>query len=635
MSERIQVLLVEDNPNDAELVLRELRRAGLEADWKQVDTEPAYLSSLHPGLDVILSDYAMPQFNGLRALALLKERGWDVPFILVSGTIGEEAAVTAIKEGAADYLLKDRLTRLGVAVRQAIEKCRLRREGSRTEEELRLFRALIDRSNDAVEVIDPESARFLDVNLKSCLDLGYTREELLSMRLFDTDPDRDPASWADFVAKMQQTPFMILERIHRRKDGTLFPVEVNVTRVQLDRDYIVAVVRDITDRKQLEEQLRQAQKMESIGQLAGGVAHDFNNILTVIQMHASLMLCNRDIPPELAESTREIALAAERASGLTRQLLAFGRRQILQSRNLNLNDIVREIAKMLERIVGEDIQVRIDPDPELPPVCADPGMMEQILLNLAVNSRDAMPEGGELRMATCFQMVDKEYAKLHPEAREGRFVRLTVRDSGCGIPDATLEHIFEPFFTTKEVGKGTGLGLATVYGIVKQHNGWIQVESAVGRGTAFHIFLPVVEGEVGGGETRESLRKLRGGKETILVVEDEKTIRMVVCLILERYGYQVLEASTGVEALGIWEKEKDRIDLVLTDIVMPSGITGRELGAQMTADKPSLKVIYSSGYAADTVGGNVPLEEGVNYMQKPYAMDRLIDVVRSRLDRES
>lgn len=388
---------------------------------------------------------------------------------------------------------------------------------------------------------------------------------------------------------------------------------------------------DVTERLNLEAQLRQAQKMESVGQLAAGVAHDFNNILTIIQGHAGLLNSEPRLDQDLAESTRQIALAAERAANLTRQLLMFSRKQIMQPQLLNLNEVINNVSKMLRALVGEQVNLKRHTMDDLPPICADPGMMEQILVNLSVNARDAMPRGGALSISTHFIEIDQGYVQRHPEARAGNFVCLSVADTGHGMDAATLARIFEPFFTTKEIGKGTGLGLATVYGIVKQHQGWAEVESQVGQGTTFKVFLPIAT-KAAPAESRLRHKDIPGGDETILVVEDEPALRELVQEILEKKGYRVLEASTGVQALRIWEQHKDDIDLLLTDMMMPEGVSGRELAERVLQDRSDLKVIYSSGYSLDVVSTGPAIKEGMNFLQKPYDPETLAQMVRDCLN---
>ncbi len=391
---------------------------------------------------------------------------------------------------------------------------------------------------------------------------------------------------------------------------------------------------DVTDRQNLEAQLRQSQKMESVGQLAGGIAHDFNNILTVIQGHSSLLTMSQSLSADTKDSAQQICLAADRAANLTRQLLTFSRRQIMQPKNLDLNEVVSTMTKMLRRLLGEDISLQVSYTPSLPLIHADPGMMEQILLNLSINARDAMPKGGKLFVNTSVVMVDQAYADQVPEAVAGEYVCLTVKDTGTGIPPEILPHIFEPFFTTKDIGKGTGLGLATVYGIVQQHHGWVTVTSVLNQETMFQIFLPVVKGSLAAAGALPAEPKVPGGKETILVVEDEPPLRTLVRSVLERYGYRVLEAVSGVAALSVWAGHKDEIQLVLTDMVMPHGLSGQELGRKLLAEKPGLKVIYCSGYSLAMVGADMVLQEGLNFLQKPYHPRKLAQAVRDCLDRD-
>ena len=390
---------------------------------------------------------------------------------------------------------------------------------------------------------------------------------------------------------------------------------------------------DITERVNLETQLRQSQKMESIGQLAAGVAHDFNNFLTLIRGYSGLIAMNENLLEDEKEALQEISAAAERAANLTRQLLTFSRKQVMQLQELELNTVISDVAKMLHRILGEDISLHFNYGPNLPPVHADAGMMEQILLNLAVNARDAMPRGGALNISTEIARINEVHVRKNPESRVGTFVCLRVSDSGTGIPRDVLPRIFEPFFTTKEVGKGTGLGLATVYGIVKQHQGWIEVLSGVGQGTTFRLFFPSTAAEAQKAvETKPAENKVQGGNEKILLAEDEPEVRALVRNILKRYGYRIVEASSGPEALTIWEQYHGDFDLLLTDMVMPGNMTGRELGEQLRARKPGLKIIYTSGYSAETLGSDFVIKRGINFLPKPYQPITLAKTVRDCLD---
>jgi signal transduction histidine kinase/HAMP domain-containing protein/ActR/RegA family two-component response regulator len=393
-------------------------------------------------------------------------------------------------------------------------------------------------------------------------------------------------------------------------------------------------VADTTDRLSLEAQLRQAQKMESIGQLAAGVAHDFNNMLTVIQGHAGLMLAKSTLPPELLESVQAIYFASERAATLTRQLLMFSRKNVMQQKPLDLREVVGTLSKMLGRLLGEPITLEFKPPPELPLVQADRGMIEQVIMNLAVNARDAMPKGGTLTISASPVELSDAYVQTHPEARLGAFVCLRVTDTGCGMDAATMARIFEPFFTTKEPGKGTGLGLATVYGIVKQHEGWVEVSSEPGRGTTFNVFFPASSEPVKTPPRDTAFTaSVRGGHETILVVEDEPVLRDMAHLILQDCGYHVLEAGSGVEALQVWEGNPGGIDAVLTDMVMPGGMTGRELAVRLMASNPRLKIIFTSGYNVEETNTDFFRRGGAVFLPKPYTRTDLAKAVRECLDK--
>ena len=395
---------------------------------------------------------------------------------------------------------------------------------------------------------------------------------------------------------------------------------------------IVGTAVDITAQRQLEEQLRQAQKMEAVGQLAGGVAHDFNNILAAMMMQAELASMTDDLPREAREFLQEIKASAERAANLTRQLLTFSRRQVMRTQQLDVNEIVTSLAKMLQRILGEDVSLTLTLHSRPLWVRADAGMLDQALMNLVVNARDAMPDGGRLLIETGECDVAEDIARSVPDARPGRHVCLTVTDTGSGITPEHLTHIFEPFFTTKAAGKGTGLGLATVFGIVKQHDGVIQVDSEISRGTTFRILLPAVSALDPAVALDAPKGPPRGGNETILVVEDDPSVRALTRIVLERHGYHVLDAAHGVEALRVWEEYQDPIHLLLTDIVMPEGVNGRELAARLLTRNPHLRVIFTTGYSAEIAGRELKLQEGQNFIQKPSAPQDLLEIVRRSLD---
>jgi two-component system, cell cycle sensor histidine kinase and response regulator CckA len=395
---------------------------------------------------------------------------------------------------------------------------------------------------------------------------------------------------------------------------------------------VVANSRDVTESRQMQEQLRQSQKMEAIGQLAGGVAHDFNNILAAMMMQCEFLGMEAGLPESVREGLRSIRASGERAADLTRQLLLFSRKQVLELRNLELNAQVSGMARMLRRIIGEDVKLDLRLHAAPLPVRADAGMLDQVMLNLVVNARDAMPQGGTLRIQTRERVVDEAAARHVAEAQAGTYVCLEVEDGGCGIEPEILPHIFEPFYTTKEAGKGTGLGLATVFGIVKQHGGWIQVTSEPGKGTLIQIHLPA--GEAGAVETPKPATRTepRGGVETILLVEDDSAVRRVIRIALTRNGYQVEEAASGAEAIERWSSAPQRIALLLTDMVMPDGMSGQVLADRLLAERPGLKIIYMSGYSAEFAGRELQLRQGEFFLQKPFATELLLETLRTCLD---
>jgi two-component system cell cycle sensor histidine kinase/response regulator CckA len=515
MPPRIQILIVEDNPNDADLLVRELKRAGLDFDWQRVDTEAGYLAKLNSGLHLILSDYEMPQFSGLRALELLNQQpALDIPFIIVSGTIGEEMAVVAMQQGAADYLLKDRIARLGPAVRRALQE-----------------------------------------------------------------------------------------------------------------------VEEHAERKRLEAQFIEAQKMEVVGQLAGGVAHDFNNVLAVIMGYSDLLM--QDLPPEhpLQKYIDEIRLAAKRAAGLTQQLLIFSRKQTVQAVALDLNEVIESMDKMLRRLVDENIEMTMVYGNPIGQIKADSGYVWQVLMNLVVNARDAMPNGGKLTIETSAVTLDEDHAQTHPGATPGDYVRLSVADTGVGMSEEVKARIFEAFFTTKPAGKGTGLGLVTCQTIVRQSEGHIDVSSELGRGTTFKIYFPRIEQQ--SHVATKSLPKvgpLRRGTEILLVVEDEPSVRHLAQGVLKAQGYDVLTAPNGQDALRVAREHKGPpIALVVTDVVMPR-MGGRVMAEWLKVTYPELKILFTSGYTADAIAHDGVLDAGVEFLPKPYTPASLARKVRELLD---
>jgi len=637
MSTPLRLLLVEDSEDDALLLVRQIRSGGYEVHFERVDTAAALDNALKKPWDIVISDYAMPGFNGLSALMLLQKRSIDIPFIMVSGTIGEDIAVEAMKAGAHDYVMKTNLVRLIPAIGRELREIDERRQRKRAEEALRAseerFSKAFHASPTPMVIARLDDGVFVDVNDSFLTLLGYKQEEVIGRTYsaigFIGDEDRENARRALLDGKTLRNHEVKLST----KSGDLRTVLLSMEVIEIAGvKCSLATAIDITERKRLEEQFRQAQKMEAFGQLAAGIAHDFNNIMTVVQGNLSLMRMESASRSEQASAADQITRAAQRATNLTRQLLMFSRRSPMQPKALDLNDVVSNMTKMLKHLIGEHIALEAHYAPSSAPIHADPGMMEQVLMNLAVNSRDAMPKGGKLIIETLPVSLDEQQASARPRSRPGAFICLSVRDTGCGIPPEHLSHIFEPFYTTKEVGKGTGLGLATVFGIVEQHHGWIDVESHVGIGTTMRIYFPCSLRSATSVAERQTIPKIRGGTETLLLVEDETPVRQLMGRLLSHHGYQVHAAASGVDALKIWEEHRPAINLLVTDMVMPDGINGRELADRMKSEKSDLKVIYVSGYTDEMLGPDSPLRNNPNFMEKPFDPYKFLQRVRDCLD---
>jgi PAS domain S-box-containing protein len=497
------------------------------------------------------------------------------------------------------------------------------------------FRTMTESAVDAVVTADA-NGDIVSWNRGARAVFGYAPDEVLGTPLARLVPEGlrvvDP-SGRERIAPAAVTP--ALERpveLHgMRKDGRAFPVELSLARWETRRgSFLTVIIRDVTERRQLEEQFRQAQKMESVGRLAGGLAHDFNNLLTVIGGHADLLHARLAPEDPLRRRITLIQEAAEHAADLTKQLLAFSRKQVLAPKVLDLNAIVIEIEPMLRRLIGEDVDLVTEPARGLGSVRADPAQIKQILFNLAVNARDAMPQGGKLTIETENVELDAHYARLHADVQPGSYVMLAVTDNGIGMDAETRSRIFEPFFTTKAPGLGTGLGLATVYGIVKQSSGSISVYSERGLGTVFKVYLPRVP-EPADTVTTEAPGSARGGSETILLVEDNEMVRTLTCEILKRHGYTVVEAQHGADALDIARRYHGEIHLLLTDVVMPE-MSGPELVSRLAPVRPQMRIIYMSGYTADAIDHQGMLDEGIEFLPKPIGLDTLVRKLREVLD---
>ncbi|HEX8725456.1 MAG TPA: PAS domain S-box protein [Gemmatimonadaceae bacterium] len=532
------------------------------------------------------------------------------------------------------------LDKLALDIGFALELDRREAERRRAVDALRdseqRFRELAEHIDEVFWILDPVANRVLYVNRAFEQVWGLSSNEAYHNPNHWRDsivPEDRERVLREFAAFATRGEYNITYRI-RRPDGAVRWVHDRGLPLR-DADgvvyRIVGTARDITEQRNLEAQLRQSQKMEAVGQLAGGIAHDFNNILAAVILETDLAAARDDLPADVRHAIGEIRSSADRAAALTRQLLAFSQHQVLQPRRLDLNETVSNLVSMLRRIVGEDVSVQLALHRTPLDVWADPGMLEQVLLNLVVNARDAMAGGGRLRIETGVETVAPDGADPGPALSPGRYARLTVADTGRGIAPDVLPRIFEPFFTTKEPGRGTGLGLATVFGIVKQHGGAVTAASRVGEGTTFRILFPIMEAADAAAAAAAAETEPRGGTETILLVEDESMVRDLTRTAFERAGYTVLQAANGVRALEVWEQHRREIGLLMTDLVMPGGVSGRDLAQRLQADEPGLKVLFTSGYSAEIAGCDPPLVDGENFLQKPYRLNRLLELARRRL----
>lgn len=509
-----------------------------------------------------------------------------------------------------------------------------------TERDLHLAQFSLKRASIGILRINPD-AKILSVNDQVCKNLGYTREELCNMTILDINPTFSPERWAKHVKNFLGVPAAkTFETIHRRKDGTTFPVEVTVNYLEFQgTEFFIVFVRDLTEHKQAEEdreklqaQLHQAQKMEAVGQLAGGVAHDFNNMLQAIIGYGSLLKQKIGGDRSLSNYIDPILSSAEKSANLTRQLLAFSRKQLIEMKPVDINDLIVNIGKLIQRLIGEDIELRIRTTDKALIVMADRGQVEQVLMNLSTNARDAMPGGGLLSIETVQYSIDETYARDRMFDKPGKYALITVSDTGTGMDEKTKGKIFEPFFTTKEMGRGTGLGLSIVYGIIKQHGGEIHPYSEPGKGTTFKIYLPLAQKE--SKETVEvELSLPKRGSETILLAEDSADVREVIKITLECAGYKVVEAVDGEDAINRFVENKEKVDLVITDVIMPRK-SGKEVYDEIKKIKPLIKVLFTSGYTADMIGRKGITEEGAAFISKPANPYDFLIKVREILDKK-
>jgi PAS domain S-box-containing protein len=791
----LKALLVEDDVDDAELLVRKIKEAGYILEWTRVETEGDFLASLRTPPDIIFSDYSIPRFGGLRALEVLRSTGLDVPLILVSGTVGEEVAVEAMRYGATDYLLKDRTVRLATAVKRALSDTLMRAEQRRTQEALRnsvqLLRSIVDHTMDCIMVVTPECVvseinepglemleadslaaaqakpfvefimpayrqgfqdvlrhvlagksellefevlglkggrRWLETQAGPLLDAADRVEALICITRDVTERKRTEAQirgqleelqrWRE-VTLVAETAARKSEELNRGvldsmlaqiavldRDGKIMAVNdawrrfaaertgdkpeplsrthvgsnyLDIWRSSFDvleseamtvREGLQSLLRgerssftleyscrardekrwfllsatplktedggaavshlDITERLAMEEQLRQSHRLDAVGQLTGGVAHDFNNMLTVILGNAELLqeALERDVVHrELAEM---IVGAANSAAELTKRLLAFARKQALNPIAIDSNQLIAGMYPLLRRTLAANLEIEMVAESDVWQALVDPAQLENAVLNLCINARDAMLGGGRLRIETKNVELDKDYAAGQVDVKSGQYVLITVTDTGCGIAPDVLRRVFEPFFTTKEKGKGTGLGLAMVYGFIKQSEGHISIFSEPGHGTTVSMYLPRAVGDSPHATVATGVFRIIHGTETILLVEDDEQVRRFALSQLKSLGYNVLQAHNGVEAMELIERN-EQIDLLFTDVVMP-GMSGRQLADSARQRRPGLKVLFTSGYNEDAIVHHGRLDHGVQLLPKPYRRRELAKRIRSIFD---
>jgi PAS domain S-box-containing protein len=582
----------------------------------------------------------MPVFSGIKALEVLHASGLDIPRIVASGTIGEETAVAALKAGAADFFSKDKLVRLVPAIERELREAEGRRRRRQAEAALEAVRARMQLTLQALtigicEVDLRTDAVALSAEFERLHGLAPGSSPSTLAGYFDTIHPDDRAHATEAFEPARRGLDSLLEYRVKSPDESVHWIRILGRTLRADADTpvrVVGIAVDVTAQKTLEDQFRQAQKLEAIGSLAAGVAHDYNNLLTVIAGYCEMLETECAGQRTVVEDIQEIKRAGESAAALTRQLLAFSRRQIVSPTVVDLNAVVEESHKMLRRLVEANVRIELALAQPLAPVKIDTGQVEQLLVNLVVNARDAMPDGGVVTIETDNVVVDEPYARTHLDVTPGPYVVLSVSDTGSGMTPEVQARLFEPFFTPKERGRGTGLGLATVYGIVKQNLGHLWVYSEVGMGTTFNIYLPVAEGSAQTQAPRTAAEPQLYGSETILVVEDEAALRALTERILAGHGYHVLTAANGAEALRVSAAHEGPIHVVLMDVVMP-GRSGRQIGEEIVRQRPDTSVIYVSGYTDTAITHHGVLAPGVRFLQKPFTSAVLVRTIRDALAR--
>ncbi len=618
MSKELRVLILEDVPSDAELAQRELKTVLEKFTVEVVETEEDFLNSLKAfNPDLILSDYQLPSFNGLSALLLARGYNSFIPFIILTGSINEDTAVECMKAGADDYVIKDRIKRLAPAVLNAIQKKKMKLAQRNAEMVNMRLSTAVHQSGEAIIITDTQG-KIEYVNPAFEHITGYSSTEILGKnpRILKSGK-QNQSLYEELWNTVLSGRIWHGKIVDRAKDGSLYKEKISISPVFNTLGCItnyVAVMHDITKEERLEQQFQQAQKMESIGLLAGGVAHDLNNMLTIINGYSEHALSSLASTDKWYEEFREINNAGYRSANMTRQLLTFSRKQPIEPRLLDLNNTINDILKMLYRLIGEEIKLIWTPRANLWPIYMDPIQIDQILMNICINARDAMADNGNLIIRAENVTLDEVYCQAHAYAKPGSYVMLTISDDGCGMDEEMLLKIFDPFFTTKAVGEGTGLGLAVVYGIVKQNEGLIHTYSKPGLGTTFKIYFPRHNGADFEDQVDREMELPSGNGEIILLVDDEIAILRLMQVMLESMGYGVIAANTPQDALRLAKEQNGKFDLLMTDIVMP-WLNGRELAKQLQTIYPGIKVLLMSGVMA--YRGVFDKEE--NFIRKPFS----------------
>jgi two-component system, cell cycle sensor histidine kinase and response regulator CckA len=579
---------------------------------------------------IALIDLALPDIDGIELVGRLRQISDLTEVVILTGNASLDSAVRAMREESYDYLIKPvQPEHLLATLERASERSQRRSAEAAGRESEERLRRIFNHVSDAL-FIATDAGAILDANPAACALTGLSVEDLRKLPLLEVLPESVSATrWSEGAGEAPTAA-----GVQRRETIPARTRVLDIDAVAFTPGVLVYTVRDFTNQSQLEEQLAQSQKMEAIGQLAGGIAHDFNNLLTVIMSYSSLLLADFEAGDPRRGDLEEISNAASRASGLTKQLLAFSRKQLLEPRVISVNTVVMGIEKLLRRLIGDDIELMTTLSPDVALINADPGQLEQVMINLAVNARDAMPEGGHLHITTANTVLSKEHTDRHLEAAPGKYVELAVTDTGTGMTKEVQQRVFEPFFTTKGQGKGTGLGLSTVYGIVKQSGGDVWVYSEPEHGTTFKVYFPqvsedVVTAEAGPQEKENAPR----GDETVLIVEDDAALRTLAARVLEGSGYTVLLARNGIEALAIASGHDGSIDMVATDVVMPK-MNGRPLVEKLLETRTDMRVLFMSGYTDDEVMRRGVIDGSTAFLQKPFTPAQFARKVRDVLDQK-